>query len=674
MNEGVKSSAGTPERYDTAKAERIETAVPVRNGTAKAERIETVREIGRGGSSVVYLVKDTQDGRLYAMKLVNEKMMSSEAVMLSEAEILQKLGTEGSGIPAFYGALPGDGPGSSASSGDGLDDPDSLDGSDSPATGFLMEYIEGDSLQKLLDGGRTFTVRETAEAGLSFCAILGKLHGSDPPLIYRDFKPANILIRRDGSYVLIDYGACRIFKTEASRDTKMLGTEGYAAPEQYGGWEQSDVRTDIYGIGAVLHHMLTGRHPLETGLGSVAELMQSPYKPQECGANWMKDNPQEHGLYRQMNNPQEHGLYRQMNDPQAYGLYREMDKVLRRCCSVSPDMRFSSCSGLEKALRRVLEACKKAEKAAERTREKPDVLREQMWKRFLVLAACAVTFLFGSGMFSVSAAGAGMARYHMFIREGEAVQETDAKKERYLQAIRLRPSDAEAYIAFLADLASDGVISQGEREAFEDLLYTDDYLEDMRASAPGQYASLELEIGKLYWGFYDGGTEPAGQAIENAMSTGVPLGKRKMAQAMHEILAVTPSDYAETSAEKRYSAWHSLQILVREEAEKTGEWNFALAVSRMALGEIALRADSYTEDYTEDMGEPEMQTVGAGGKEMYKANGEENEMAAKVFEEADKLYEPFRDGRLEAPDGLTEALREAVQTAKQDQWDRTEYE
>ena len=326
----MKSSAGTPERYDTAKAERIETAVPVRNGTAKAERIETVREIGRGGSSVVYLVKDTQDGRLYAMKLVNEKMMSSEAVMLSEAEILQKLGTEGSGIPAFYGALPGDGPGSSASSGDGLDDPDSLDGSDSPATGFLMEYIEGDSLQKLLDGGRTFTVRETAEAGLSFCAILGKLHGSDPPLIYRDFKPANILIRRDGSYVLIDYGACRIFKTEASRDTKMLGTEGYAAPEQYGGWEQSDVRTDIYGIGAVLHHMLTGRHPLETGLGSVAELMQSPYKPQECGANWMKDNPQEHGLYRQMNNPQEHGLYRQMNDPQAYGLYREMDKVLRR--------------------------------------------------------------------------------------------------------------------------------------------------------------------------------------------------------------------------------------------------------------------------------------------------------------------------------------------------------
>ena len=632
----MKSSAAAPERRDTAKAESFEIAAPALQGTVKAERFETLCEIGRGGSSVVYLVKDTHDGKLYAMKLLHKDMTAlNKDVTGAETEILAKLGKEGGGIPAFYGALSGDGPDGSGSS----------CGSDSPTTGFLMEYIEGDSLQKLLEGGRTFTVRETAEAGLSFCAILGKLHGSDPPLIYRDFKPANILVRKDGSYVLIDYGACRTFKTGAVRDTQMLGTEGYAAPEQYGGWEQSDVRTDIYGIGVVLHHMLTGRHPLESGLAPVAELMQSPDKQQG-----------------------------RMNSPLERGLYREMDKVLRRCCSVSPDMRFSSCSGLEKALRRVLEACKKAEKAAERTREKPDVLREQMWKRFLVLAACAVTFLFGSGMFSVSAAGAGMARYHMFIREGEAVQETDAKKERYLQAIRLRPSDSEAYIAVLTDLASDGVIAQEEREAFEDLLYTDDYLEEMRASAPDQYASLELEIGKLYWGFYDGGTEPAGQAIENAISAGIPPGKRRMAQVMHEILTETPPDFSETSAEKRDSAWHNLQILVREEAERTGEWNFALAVSRMALGEIALRADSNTEEYTEDMGEPEMQTVGAGGKEMYKANGEENEMAAKVFEEAEKLYEPFRDGRLEAPDGLTEALREAVLTARQDQWDRTEKE
>ena len=105
---------------------------------------------------------------------------------------------------------------------------------------------------------------------------------------------------------------------------------------------------------------------------------------------------------------------------------------------------------------------------------------------------------------------------------------------------------------------------------------------------------------------------------------------------------------------------------MREEAEKTGEWNFALAVSRMALSEIALRADLYTEDTVE----PEMQTVGAGGTETKTVSGEENEMEARVFEEAEKLYVSFRDGRLEAPDGLAEALREAVQTARQDQWNR----
>lgn len=636
MNKIVKIGEAAPEIN--------ETATPEINETTVSERFETVRELGRGGSSVVYLVRDTQDGAQYAMKLLNKETMAAET------EILQKLGKEGSGIPAFYGTLSGDIEGVW----DGfygldrsgvLDKSGGLDGSGSGGsiTGFLMEYIEGDSLQKILDEGRIFSVRETAEAGLSFCTILEKLHRLDPPLIYRDFKPANILVRKNGSYVLIDYGACRTFKAGAARDTQMLGTEGYAAPEQYGGWEQSDVRTDIYGIGTVLHHMLTGRHPLETGLAPVAELMQNSDKLQE-----------------QINNAQERGPYWQMNNPQERGLYREMDKVLRRCCSVSPDMRFSSCAGLEKALRRVLEACKKAEKAAERGREKPEAVREKMWRKFLFLAACAVTFLFGSGMFSISAAGAGMARYRMFIREGETAQGMDAQKECYLQAIRLRPSDAEAYIAFLTELASDGTIAQEERDAFEDLLYTDSYLAEMRASAPAQYASLELEIGKQYWGFYEGGTEPAGQAIENAILAGVPLGKRKMAQALHEILTETPSDLAETSTEGRASAWYGLQMLAREEAERTGERNFALAVSRMALSEIALRADSYTEDLVDS----EMQTMGAGGTETKTVNGEENEMEAKVLEEAEKLYAPFRDGRLEAPEELVEALREAIQTAQ----------
>ena len=93
-------------------------------------------------------------------------------------------------------------------------------------------------------------------------------------MIYRDLKPANILVRADGTLAVVDYGAVRKYRKSAAEDTQQLGTEGYAAPEQYGGWEQSDERTDIYGIGAVLHHMVTGRPPLETGLKPLEEILR----------------------------------------------------------------------------------------------------------------------------------------------------------------------------------------------------------------------------------------------------------------------------------------------------------------------------------------------------------------------------------------------------------------
>lgn len=593
--------------------------------TVKPARLVLLHEIGRGGSSIVYLVQDRVSGERYAMKVLKQNMCEEVAItemdIRKEAAILETLGKEQTGIPAFYGML-----GETALSGFLKE----VSGGEAASTGFLMEYIEGESLQKILEDGKVFTVREAAEAGLSFCAILKKLHEMNPPLIYRDFKPANVLKRMDGSYVLIDYGACRTFKKDAARDTMMLGTEGYAAPEQYGGWEQSDVRTDIYGIGAVLHHMLTGRHPLETGLGLVAAQM-----PDELARD------SEPGfMARHMN--------RQAN-PQDLGLYREMDKVLRRCCSVAPDLRFSSCAELERALRKVLDACDRAERAAQPDSTKPEALRERMWHKFLVLAASAVLFLCCSGMFSVSAAGAGMARYHMFIREGAAAQERNVKTENYRQAIRMRPEDAEGYIAFLTDVSADGVITQAEREQFEDLLFEDDFLARMRENAPAQYARLELAIGKRYWAFYDGGTEAARQAVDNAVAAGVPLGERKMAKALQEMLSGTPG-------EERISAWYGMQVLAREEAARTDEWDFALAVSRMALSEIALREVPATveEDGWQSRAAHE---INAGQNT---ATQQETDMARKVLAEARTLCEPFEEGRLHAQEELVKGLREAI--------------
>ena len=255
-----------------------------------ADAFETVRELGRGGTAVVYLVKEKETGHLFAMKTAEtagaprpKEPACSQApprTLHGEAALLSQICSPG--IPALYGEL-------------------------EERDGFVMEYMEGTTLQKILEEGAVFEVQEAAEAGVRLCEILQCLHDMDPPHIYRDLKPSNIIVRGDGTIALVDFGTVRIFKEGAVEDTQHLGTEGYAAPEQYGGWEQSDERTDIYGIGAVLHSMVTGKPPLETGLCPIGEVVYG-----------------------------EHGS--------------RMEKILMCCCSVSPNMRFSSCKELRKAL------------------------------------------------------------------------------------------------------------------------------------------------------------------------------------------------------------------------------------------------------------------------------------------------------------------------------------
>ena len=95
------------------------------------------------------------------------------------------------------------------------------------------------------------------------CDVLGYLHSQNPPIIYRDMKPANIMLKPDGNVVLIDFGTAREYKENNIEDTTCLGTMGYAAPEQFGGMGQTDARTDIYCLGATMYHLVTGMNPCE---------------------------------------------------------------------------------------------------------------------------------------------------------------------------------------------------------------------------------------------------------------------------------------------------------------------------------------------------------------------------------------------------------------------------
>ena len=120
----------------------------------------------------------------------------------------------------------------------------------------LEEFIEGDTLGFLLQGA-LFSPDETKRIVTQVCRALWVLHSIGA--VHRDVKPENIIMRGSEA-VLIDFDAARFHQPESSTDTQILGTVGFAAPEQYG-LSQSDIRTDIYALGVLINAMLTGVHP-----------------------------------------------------------------------------------------------------------------------------------------------------------------------------------------------------------------------------------------------------------------------------------------------------------------------------------------------------------------------------------------------------------------------------
>lgn len=134
----------------------------------------------------------------------------------------------------------------------------------------LEEYVYGDTLSFLLESDRlpSGTARELAR---KLCSALWVLHSIG--IVHRDIKPENVIVRGSDA-VLIDFGASRVYKRGGSEDTQILGTTGYAAPEQYG-ITQSDARADIYSLGVLLNVMLTGKHPsVETVGGHLGRVIQ----------------------------------------------------------------------------------------------------------------------------------------------------------------------------------------------------------------------------------------------------------------------------------------------------------------------------------------------------------------------------------------------------------------
>lgn len=208
-------------------------------GTVIGDKYEILKEIGRGGMSIVYLAMDKHLNKQWAVKEIRKKGngKNDEIVvnsLLAEANMMKKL--DHPSLPRIVDII------------------------DNGITIYVvMDYIEGESLDKILIEHGALPEEMVVNWAKQLCDALSYLHSQKPSIIYRDMKPANVMLKPEGNIKIIDFGIAREYKEQNLADTTVLGTKGYAPPEQYSG--QTDPRSDIFALGMTMHHLLTGIDP-----------------------------------------------------------------------------------------------------------------------------------------------------------------------------------------------------------------------------------------------------------------------------------------------------------------------------------------------------------------------------------------------------------------------------
>lgn len=212
--------------------------------TLLSDRYIIVRRVGQGGMGAVYQAADSRiQGKVWAIKEMSDAALTNpldkqQAVQAfqREAQLLSLLSH--ANIPHVSDFF-----------------------SQGGKQYLVMEFVEGETLEDIMDHrGRPLAEAEVLPWAEQLCDVLDYLHCRQPPVIFRDLKPANIMIDGTGSVKLIDFGIVRFFQPGKTKDTTSFGTAGYAPPEQYGKG-QTDARSDIYALGATLHFLLTACDP-----------------------------------------------------------------------------------------------------------------------------------------------------------------------------------------------------------------------------------------------------------------------------------------------------------------------------------------------------------------------------------------------------------------------------
>lgn len=410
-------------------------------------KYKILNKIGQGGMSVVYLAMNERANKQWAVKEVrmdgagNFRLVKQR--LMAETDLLKKLNHPG--LPSIVDVIYGE-----------------------ETFLIVMDYIEGRSLDSILKEYGAQSQEEVVDWAKQMCDVLSYLHSREPPVIYRDMKPSNIMLKPDGRVMLIDFGAAREFKEEGGGDTTCLGTRGYAAPEQYGGHGQTDARTDIYCLGATMYHLITGQNP-----GS------PPYE-----------------MYP----------IRFWNPDLSSGL----EEIILKCTRRNPGERYQTCGELMHDLEHYREM------DTDRRR-----IQTRRWRIFLAAAFMTAATGGGAAGFQIARNAVTSATYDTYLKEAGTLAAIDPQESirYYSDAVDLNPSRGEAYRELLDfflweknEEAGGGtvicVFSDDEEQKLRSVLgvsgnrvrSNEEYLKDNKED----YARFAYDLGIAYFYSYHG--------------------------------------------------------------------------------------------------------------------------------------------------------------------------
>ena len=414
-------------------------------GSVVDGKYKVLNKIGQGGMSVVYLALNERANKTWAIKEIRkdgvQDFTTVKQGLIAETNILKSLSHKY--LPSIV---------------DVIDDGDTFL--------IVMDYIQGKSLNAILkesmeQEGFPISVEDVISWGKQLCEVLYYLHTRPNPIIYRDMKPANVMLKPSGEISLIDFGTARVFKTGNSEDTTCLGTPGYAAPEQYGGNGQSRPQTDIYCLGATLHHLITGRNPASTPFNFP--------RITQCRPTLLEETP------RELRNT-------------LLGL----EMIIDKCTQYEIADRYQSCAELKYDL------------------EHPEELglpyRKKLRNKIVAFGGCAAmaVILGGVSLFGkIMESSTEKNGFDYYISKAETSSGTESL-EQYRKAIALNPTSEKGYLGMLDTMLSDNELSTDEDVMISTVLDSKDNGRDkdndtyFKANKSG-YIRFSYQLGLAYY-------------------------------------------------------------------------------------------------------------------------------------------------------------------------------